>query len=164
MTRPTSATFLGLGFGVSVALVAAPAVAQSAAFLNWESPQSHPIDLTPDGQVLLAVNTADARLEVFDVVGGIPTKRGSIPVGLDPVSVRARTATDAVISATVGLERTTRSAGDSTTERGRIVGGTDHNARPGTGVVLRCGTGRRSAGRTDGCPGTGPARGRGLAS
>ena len=95
MTRPTSATFLGLGFGVSVALVAAPAVAQSAAFLNWESPQSHPIDLTPDGQVLLAVNTADARLEVFDVVGGIPTKRGSIPVGLDPVSVRARTATEA---------------------------------------------------------------------
>ena len=66
-----------------------PAVAQSGSFVNWESPQSHPIDLTPNGQVLLAVNTPDARLEVFDVVGGIPTKRGSVPVGLDPVSVRA---------------------------------------------------------------------------
>ena len=69
---------------------------------------------------------------------------------------RARTATDAAISATVGLERATRSAGDGTAEPGRIVGGTDHNARPGAGVVLRCGTARRSAGRTDGCPGTGP--------
>lgn len=71
-----------------------PALAQtggpSAGYVNWESPQSHPIDLTPNGQTLLAVNTADARLEVYDVVGGIPTKRGSVPVGLDPVSVRAR--------------------------------------------------------------------------
>ena len=39
-----------------------PAVAQSGSFVNWESPQSHPIDLTPNGQVLLAVNTPDARL------------------------------------------------------------------------------------------------------
>jgi YVTN family beta-propeller protein len=81
----------------SVVLAAActlPALAQtggpSAGYVNWESPQSHPIDLTPNGQTLLAVNTADARLEVYDVVGGIPTKRGSVPVGLDPVSVRAR--------------------------------------------------------------------------
>ncbi|MEN9641280.1 MAG: hypothetical protein RIR77_469, partial [Planctomycetota bacterium] len=50
--------------------IALPAVAQSGSFVNWESPQSHPIDLTPNGLVLLAVNTADARLEVYDVVGG----------------------------------------------------------------------------------------------
>ena len=43
--------------------------AQSPSFVNWESPQSHPIDLTPDGRTLLAVNTADARLEVYDVSG-----------------------------------------------------------------------------------------------
>ena len=70
---------------------AAPAAAQSPSFVNWESPQSHPIDLTPDGRTLLAVNTADARLEVYDVSGGIPVRIGSVPVGLDPVSVRART-------------------------------------------------------------------------
>ncbi len=57
--------------------------------MNWESPQSHPIELTPDGQVLLAVNTPDARLEVFDLVAGNPVRRGSIQVGLDPVAVRA---------------------------------------------------------------------------
>ena len=75
--------------------IALPAVAQSGSFVNWESPQSHPIDLTPNGLVLLAVNTADARLEVYDVVGGSPVKRGSVPVGLDPVSVRARSDTEA---------------------------------------------------------------------
>jgi YVTN family beta-propeller protein len=90
---PKTRTFV-LGFASLLAL-ATPSFGQAAAFLNWESPQSHPIDITPGGQVLLAVNTADARLEVFDLVGGIPVKRGSVPVGLDPVSVRARTATEA---------------------------------------------------------------------
>ena len=71
------------------AFASAPALAQSGPFLNWESPHSHPIELTPDGQVLVAVNSADARLEVFDVVKGSPSRRGSVPVGLDPVSVRA---------------------------------------------------------------------------
>ncbi|NBP51773.1 MAG: hypothetical protein EBU70_11485, partial [Actinobacteria bacterium] len=78
---------------LAAAIVLVPALhaaAQSGSFVNWESPQSHPIDLTPDGAVLLAVNTADAQLEVYDVVGGIPVRRGSVPVGLDPVSVRAR--------------------------------------------------------------------------
>lgn len=72
------------------ALLCASAMAQTGGFVNWESPQAHPIDLTPDGLVLVAVNTADAQLEVFDVVGGIPGRRGSVPVGLDPVSVRVR--------------------------------------------------------------------------
>jgi len=68
----------------------AVASAQSGSFVNWESPQAHPIDITPDGQLLLVANTADARLEVFDVSTGTPVRRGSVPVGLDPVSVRAR--------------------------------------------------------------------------
>jgi len=61
------------------------------AFVNWETPHVHPLDLTPDGSRLLAVNTADARLEVFDLSGAFPQRVASIPVGLDPVSVRART-------------------------------------------------------------------------
>ncbi|MCH7527053.1 MAG: hypothetical protein IID39_06430, partial [Planctomycetes bacterium] len=40
---------------------------------------------------LLAVNTPDNRLEVFDITGGTAVLIGAIPVGLDPVSVRART-------------------------------------------------------------------------
>jgi YVTN family beta-propeller protein len=45
--------------------------------------------------VLLAVNLPDNRLEVFALASGIPTPVRSIPVGLDPVSVRARTNTEA---------------------------------------------------------------------
>lgn len=61
-------------------------------FVNWESPHVHPLDLTPDGKTLLAVNTADNRLEVFDVSGPgrVPVLEAEVPVGLDPVSVRAR--------------------------------------------------------------------------
>lgn len=77
-----------------VALLAPRAPAQSS-FVNWESPHVHPLALTPDGALLLVVNTADARLEVFDTSGPTPTLVGSVPVGLDPVSVRARSATEA---------------------------------------------------------------------
>ena len=55
-------------------------------FVNWETPHVHPLELTPDGSRLLAVNTADARLEVFDVRGESAVHLASIPVGLDPVS------------------------------------------------------------------------------
>jgi YVTN family beta-propeller protein len=73
-----------------------PAVAQSSgAFVNWEHPHVHPLELTPDGTKLLAVNTADNRLLVFNVSGGTPVLAASIPVGLDPVSVRARSNTEA---------------------------------------------------------------------
>ncbi|MBK8180540.1 MAG: beta-propeller fold lactonase family protein [Planctomycetes bacterium] len=71
-----------------------PAAAQSS-FVNWESPHVHPLDLTPDGTRLLAVNTPDARLEVFDVTGTTPLAAFNVAVGLDPVSVRARDNTEA---------------------------------------------------------------------
>ena len=68
-----------------------------ASFVNWETPHVHPLDVTPDGRKLLAVNTADNRLEVYDISGtsATPVSLGSVPVGLDPVSVRARTNTEA---------------------------------------------------------------------
>ncbi|MHC4946993.1 MAG: hypothetical protein ACYTG1_01845 [Planctomycetota bacterium] len=74
---------------VAAALVAGPAAGQS--FVNWESPHVSPLALTPDGARLLAVNTADNRLEVFTVDGAGLVHVGAVPVGLDPVSVRART-------------------------------------------------------------------------
>src|SRR5262249_14268556 len=70
-------------------------IALAQSFVNWESPHVHPLELTPDGARLLAVNTPDNCLEVFDVTSGAPVKIASIPVGLDPVSVRARTNTEA---------------------------------------------------------------------
>jgi YVTN family beta-propeller protein len=71
-------------------LLALPAAGQGS-FVNWESPHGHPLDLTPDGTRLLAVNTADNRLEVLTVNGPTLEPAGSVVVGLDPVSVRART-------------------------------------------------------------------------
>jgi DNA-binding beta-propeller fold protein YncE len=73
--------------------LAPPLAAQP--FVHWESPHVHPLDLTPGAALLLAVNTADATLELFDVATGAPVPVDAIPVGLDPVSVRARTATEA---------------------------------------------------------------------
>jgi YVTN family beta-propeller protein len=60
------------------------------AFVNWETPHVHPLEATPNGSKLLAVNTADNRLEVFATQGPSLTPLASVPVGLDPVSVRAR--------------------------------------------------------------------------
>src|SRR5262245_16757998 len=69
--------------------------ATTATFVNWETGQVHPVDLTPDGSRLLVCNTADNRLEVFDLLGGMPVLAAEIPVGLDPISVRARSNTEA---------------------------------------------------------------------
>ncbi len=79
--------FALLGCVLALALTAE---AQSS-FVNWENPHVSPIAMTPDGTRLLVVNTADDRLEVFDATLGTPALVASIPVGLDPVSVRART-------------------------------------------------------------------------
>jgi YVTN family beta-propeller protein len=62
----------------------------SGPFVNWESPHVNPLAITPDGQRLLAVNTADNRLEIFSITSGVPVRAGSVPVGLDPVTVRVR--------------------------------------------------------------------------
>ncbi|QDU67484.1 YncE family protein [Engelhardtia mirabilis] len=64
-------------------------------FVNWEHPHVHPLELTPSGVRLLAVNTADNRLEVFDASGGTLVPLWPIDVGVDPVSVRARNDTEA---------------------------------------------------------------------
>jgi len=59
-------------------------------FVHFESGHVHPLARTPDGTRLLAVNTADDRLAVFDLTGAVPSRVAEIPVGLEPVSVAAR--------------------------------------------------------------------------
>ena len=80
---------LTVAVSAHVVLLASAAFAQTS-FVNWESPHVSPIDLTSDGTRLLVVNTADNRLEVFAVTDFGLQHSSSIPVGLDPVSVRAR--------------------------------------------------------------------------
>jgi YVTN family beta-propeller protein len=70
-------------------------LAAQNAFVNWETPHVHPLALTPNRALLLAVNLPDDRLEVFSLASGQPVHVGSIPVGVDPVSVRARSDTQA---------------------------------------------------------------------
>lgn len=81
---------------LSTALLSLASISEAqTGFVNFETPHVHPLEITPDGARLLAVNTADDRLEVFDLGGAEPVSMGAIPVGSDPVSVRARTATEA---------------------------------------------------------------------
>jgi len=44
----------------------------SSSFKSFESPQAHPLILAPDGTKLLAVNTPDHRLSVFQLTGEGP--------------------------------------------------------------------------------------------
>ncbi|MDQ3746682.1 MAG: beta-propeller fold lactonase family protein, partial [Acidobacteriota bacterium] len=61
-----------------------------AQYRNFEGPQVHPLAMTPDGTRLLAVNTPNATLSVFQLVSGTPVLTAEIPVGMEPVSVAVR--------------------------------------------------------------------------
>lgn len=76
---------------LAVCLVFGSSAFAQNALVNWENPHVHPLTMSPDGTRLFAVNTPDNRLEVFDVSSGTPSREFDVPVGLDPVSVRART-------------------------------------------------------------------------
>ena len=81
--------------GVVLLCAIALPLGRATAFVTFEVGQVRPLARTPDGQTLLAVNTPDARLEVFALDGGdIPEHVVSIPVGLEPVAVAARTDTE----------------------------------------------------------------------
>jgi DNA-binding beta-propeller fold protein YncE/mono/diheme cytochrome c family protein len=67
---------------------------RAAAFVTFETGQVRPLALTPDGHTLLALNTPDARLEIFHVADGDITAVGAVEVGLEPVAVAARTNTE----------------------------------------------------------------------
>ncbi|MBL0028884.1 MAG: beta-propeller fold lactonase family protein [Rhodanobacteraceae bacterium] len=108
----------------SILLIAALGVAAQHRVVNFESAHVHPLERTPDGSTLLAVNTADARLEVFAFdANAQPIASRSIAVGLDPVSVRARNDNDiwvvnqlsdtiSVIDLASGRVRATLATGD----------------------------------------------------
>ncbi|HEX8130829.1 MAG TPA: carboxypeptidase regulatory-like domain-containing protein [Pyrinomonadaceae bacterium] len=69
-----------------------------ASYKNFEAPQVHPLALTPDGTRLLAVNTPEGRLSVFQLSAGGMTLAAEIPVGLEPVSVAARNNNEAWVA------------------------------------------------------------------
>lgn len=79
-------------------LVILPAFAGDASaapsFLAFESGAVRPMALAADGTKLYVVNTPDGVLEVFDVDAAGLTFSHSVPVGMEPVAVAVRTATE----------------------------------------------------------------------
>src|SRR3954466_8765484 len=63
----------------------------ASSFTLFESGQVRPLALSPDRQHLFAVNTPDGRLEIFRIGDHGLVHTGSVPVGVEPVAVAART-------------------------------------------------------------------------
>ncbi|MCI0453147.1 MAG: hypothetical protein L0Z51_12315, partial [Candidatus Latescibacteria bacterium] len=57
---------------------------------HFESPPVHPVEMSPTGNRLFVTHTADHRLVVFEVNANPPKKIAEVMVGLEPVTVRAR--------------------------------------------------------------------------
>jgi len=79
----------------SVTIPPASAGLPDAAFSSFESAHVHPLDITPDGTKLLAVNTPNNDLEIFAISGNSLTLETVVKVGLEPVTVRAYSSTQA---------------------------------------------------------------------
>ncbi len=77
---------LALSAPITITTVASAA----PSFTTFESGQVRPLALSPSRKLLFAVNTPDARLEVYRVDDDGLHHRASIPVGLEPVAVAAR--------------------------------------------------------------------------
>ncbi len=79
--------------GLSLAVLSSTAGAQ---FVTFETGQVRPLALSPDQSQLFAINTPDSRLEIFSVDGGTGalTQTGSVPVGMEPIAVAARNASE----------------------------------------------------------------------
>jgi DNA-binding beta-propeller fold protein YncE len=59
-------------------------------FTAFESGQVRPLALAPNGKRLFVVNTPDNRLEIFKITHAGLEHEASVPVGLEPVAVAAR--------------------------------------------------------------------------
>lgn len=66
------------------------APAAKPSYTLFESGQVRPLTLSPGGHLLFACNTPDGRLEILRVTGKGLHPLGSVPVGLEPVAVAAR--------------------------------------------------------------------------
>ncbi len=57
---------------------------------HFESPPVHPVEVSPSGNRVFVAHAADHRLVVFETNASPPKKIAEIMVGLEPVTVRAR--------------------------------------------------------------------------
>ena len=84
-----------VAFALTAALASAPDTSPPAkaasSYTLFESGQVRPLAMSPDKRHLFAVNTPDNRLEIFRIRQDRLVHAASIPVGLEPVAVAART-------------------------------------------------------------------------
>ncbi|MDB6037285.1 MAG: hypothetical protein JWM99_1126, partial [Verrucomicrobiales bacterium] len=93
MSGTARAKALLLVFMVSVAI---PFSAHSGSFVNFETPIIHGLALSPDGKSLAVCNLPDGHLDIYSVAdSGLIGPVATIFVGLDPVSVRFQSSTEA---------------------------------------------------------------------
>ena len=78
---------LALCMAAAVCGTAHHAAAGASPYRVFESPQSRPLAISPDGTSLYALNSPAGRLEVFSLGAGAPVLRASVSVGIDPVAV-----------------------------------------------------------------------------
>lgn len=90
MTRCHLAVVGSIAIAALLAVAVRPALAQ-VSFVAFESGPVRPLAISPDGSKLFAVNTSDNRLEIFDITVSGLSHADSVPVGMEPVSVAART-------------------------------------------------------------------------
>jgi len=75
-------------------ILLAASVNAATDFVEFESGPVRPVALSADGTQLFVVNIPDNRLEIFDVTPGGLVHSNSVPVGMEPVAVAARSATE----------------------------------------------------------------------
>ncbi|MFQ5418242.1 MAG: YncE family protein, partial [Myxococcota bacterium] len=75
---------------IFVLLLSTDAALAQPTFVAFESGPVRPLAMSPDGTKLFAVDISDNRLEIFSISAGSLTHTGSVPVGMEPVAVAAR--------------------------------------------------------------------------
>ncbi len=85
--RPLYRSILSSLFCASLTL-AATSVGAQPSFVAFETGPVRPLAI--EGNILAAVNTPDNRLETFNVLANGITRRGTVPVGLEPCAVAIR--------------------------------------------------------------------------
>ena len=76
------------------ALLSVQSTASEESFAAFESGQVRPLAISADGNTIFALNTPDNRLEVYKAQNGVLSSLGSVMVGLEPVAVAVRSATE----------------------------------------------------------------------
>src|SRR5262245_14242702 len=91
MRRTTQVALALLAIGAILAGLPGSARAQGGSVVNFETIPTRAVALSPDGLRLFVTNVPDSRLEIFAVTATGLNRMASVPVGLEPVAVNART-------------------------------------------------------------------------